>query len=243
MPTNKPLTRDTYTWYRRNPSHALKGMKGLTPEQRGVYGTIIDLCYDRRSPLANDDVEMARECGCDVRRYRRIKAELLAMERIVVDVEAGIIYDERAVRELVKAQLYSESQAKRARAPNKKSTKKSTTRAKAEKAPAVPRAKPEVLQNLQDLGQTVGPKSPPRSLKENDKTGANKEEKNKESSLEKIALERPPSPSIGGGRSLQRQNANLPPPAEDPTEREAMKAAALERLRASLESEGEGATP
>lgn len=105
---------DDVFWYKRKPSVALSGMRGLSPEEKGVYTVIIDLCYEHRGPLADDDVQMARNCDCSLRKYRGIKAALLAKDRIQVDREAGTIFDERAVRELVRAELYSETQARRA---------------------------------------------------------------------------------------------------------------------------------
>ena len=109
----RKLERDQYKWYRRDPSRALAGMRELNIEQRGVYCTLIELVYEARGPIADNDVSRAHDCKCNVRTYRRIKTELIDMERIVVDEEAGTIYDERAIRELVKADMLSERQSRR----------------------------------------------------------------------------------------------------------------------------------
>ncbi len=110
------LTADRFKWYKRNPSKALAGMRGLNAEQRGVYCTLIELCYEQRGPLIDDDVSLACSCETHVRAYRRIKRELLGMRRIVQDNDAGTIYDERAIRELVALDMMSERQSERGKA-------------------------------------------------------------------------------------------------------------------------------
>ncbi len=110
-----PPHPDEVFWYKRKPAIARAGMMGLSLEAKAVYGILIDLCYERRGPLEDNDAVLAHQCETDVRRYRRLKAELLAKDRIKIDEEAGTLFDERVIRELVRAELYSESQAKRAR--------------------------------------------------------------------------------------------------------------------------------
>lgn len=72
-----------WPWYRRNPEKALFGMQDLTPEQRGVYNTIIDLLYLRNGDLEfAADSFLARRNNCDIRTYRRIKAQLISLGKI-----------------------------------------------------------------------------------------------------------------------------------------------------------------
>lgn len=218
----KKLTPDSYHWYRRYPTRALAGMRGLNPEQKGVYGVIIDLCYEARGPLADDDMTMARACDCDVRRYRRIKAELLAKGRIVTDAEAGTLYDDKAIRELVQAEIYSQSQAERAR---RKPVSKPVDKVVRLALVAGDRA-----YDRPELGHMISPKSPTVSLISLKENGAKREEKKEESSLVKKA--RPPSaaqpPRGGGARAPLRQMS----PAE--------RMAEIERFRAALGAEQEG---
>lgn len=98
---------DGYHWHKRYHSASLKGMKRLTLEERGAYCTILDLMYEQRAALNNDDVEIAHEMRCSVRKWRTIKAALVAKGRIVV--EEAILYDERAVKELVDASRLRET--------------------------------------------------------------------------------------------------------------------------------------
>lgn len=74
-------------YYRRNADKALGGMLGLTLEERGAYNTILDLIYSRRNRLFNDDDDLRKWLACDVRVWKRIKASLIAKEKIYIDGE------------------------------------------------------------------------------------------------------------------------------------------------------------
>ncbi|MDX2277673.1 MAG: DUF1376 domain-containing protein [Hyphomonadaceae bacterium] len=155
---------DRFSWHKRYHSEALVSMLGLTPEQRGVYNTIIDLCYARRGPLRDDDATVANSCNCDVRMYRRIKRELIALDRIKVDEDAGTIYDARAIAELVKAQVFSETQAKRAR-KSSKVVRLAVVRKGPSYGVATGLAKPEVpRQPLDNIQNGVSPKNRTESI-------------------------------------------------------------------------------
>ncbi len=83
-------------WYKRDPRAALTGMMELSLEERGAYGTVLDLIYDREGNLPDDDRFLAGWCKCDVRVWRRIKRRLLALGKIYVD--GGKIRNDRADR-------------------------------------------------------------------------------------------------------------------------------------------------
>lgn len=89
-----------FAFHKRFHSDALAGMADLNPEERGIYNTIIDLMYQRRSVLPDDDAWLARVNNCPLRTYRRVKKSLLAKGRIITCEESGALYDERALREL-----------------------------------------------------------------------------------------------------------------------------------------------
>lgn len=71
-----------YPWYKRYPANALQGKLNLNPAQKGVYDTIIDLCYDRGGPIEEDVKELGRLCGCSTRYYRARMAELIKLEKV-----------------------------------------------------------------------------------------------------------------------------------------------------------------
>lgn len=71
-----------FPWYKRYASDALTGKLGLDPAQKGVYDTLIDLCYDRNSAIVDDDVELARLCGCSRRLYRALRDQLIEKGKV-----------------------------------------------------------------------------------------------------------------------------------------------------------------
>lgn len=89
-------------WYKRDPRAALAGMRGLTLEERGAYNTILDLIYCHDGALEDDPHAICGELGCNIRRWRRLKARLLDLGKIYV--HAGCLRNERADDEVVNAQ-------------------------------------------------------------------------------------------------------------------------------------------
>ncbi len=69
-------------WYKRDPKSALRGMAGLTLEERGAYNTVLDLIYDTANNLDDDDRITAGLLGCDLRVWRRIKTRLMACGKL-----------------------------------------------------------------------------------------------------------------------------------------------------------------
>jgi hypothetical protein len=109
----KRTSADRYAWHQCWHGDALLGVMGLSGLARGVLWTILLLMYNDQSALADDDREMARLCNESLKNYRRAKRELLAAGRIVVDEENGILYCERAIRELEAANRLSKAQSER----------------------------------------------------------------------------------------------------------------------------------
>jgi len=85
-------------YYRRNADRALVGMMPLTLEERGAYGTIIDLIYSRTNRLVDDDADLCSYLRCDIRVWRRIKARLLELGKI--HIEDGFIRNRHATEEI-----------------------------------------------------------------------------------------------------------------------------------------------
>ena len=75
-------------FYKRDPNRALAGMAALTSAQRGIYNSIIDLLYARDGllPCANDqdDRRIAKYITIDIREWRRMKRQLMQLDKIRV---------------------------------------------------------------------------------------------------------------------------------------------------------------
>jgi len=87
-------------WYKRDPDAALAGFFELSLEERGAYGTVIDLIYSRANDLPDDDRFIAGWLGADVRVWKRIKKRLVATGKI--KISNGKITNKRATSEILK---------------------------------------------------------------------------------------------------------------------------------------------
>lgn len=92
---------ETGRWYKRNAADALTGMIGLSLEERGAYNTILDLIYARAGDLDDDDAFCAKACGCNVRRWKRLKLALVDHGKL--QITNGKLYNERATFEISRA--------------------------------------------------------------------------------------------------------------------------------------------
>lgn len=81
-------------WYKRFPDKALAGMFELNLEQRGAYGTIIDLIYSRAGDLPFDLELLKKHLQVNARVVKRLVDELVALDKIqIVD---GVIRTRRS---------------------------------------------------------------------------------------------------------------------------------------------------
>jgi uncharacterized protein YdaU (DUF1376 family) len=101
-------------FYKHDPNAWLAGTAQLSLEQRGAYITIIDLLYCNDDVLIDDDQAIARTMNCQVRRWQRLKAELMAMGKVRVDT-AGLLHANRVTETVKTAAEFSFQQQTRVR--------------------------------------------------------------------------------------------------------------------------------
>lgn len=88
-------------WYRRFPDNFLGGINGMTLEEKGAYGVVIDMIYQRGGPIADEPRYIAGICNCSVRKWNAIRARLIELGKLVVI--DGHLMNERAGIEIEKA--------------------------------------------------------------------------------------------------------------------------------------------
>ena len=88
-------------WYRRFPDNFLGGINGMTLEEKGAYGVVIDMIYQRGGPIADEPRYIAGICNCSVRKWNAIRARLIALGKLY-EID-GHLMNERAGIELEKA--------------------------------------------------------------------------------------------------------------------------------------------
>lgn len=97
------------------PDEFIVGVSDLKPDEIGCYWMVCSLMYSRGGPIPDDDQWIARVCNCSVRTWRAIKARLVTLGKIQVEIstssapvqgffgtltEGGWLLNRRALREL-----------------------------------------------------------------------------------------------------------------------------------------------
>lgn len=106
-----------------SPDEWIAGTRELSMEERGAYWDVCALMYSRGGPIADDDAWIARTLGCNPRKWRSLKASLVAVGKL--RIEGGQMVNGRAERELKRAQ----SRLKQARDAAEESAKQRRDRA------------------------------------------------------------------------------------------------------------------
>jgi len=91
----------------------IAGTHPLTPEQRGVYITLICHFINKDRVIPDDDIYLARLCNMPTRPYRRAKKALI--EGDFLEQRDGHLWIQRTAKQYVKDQSYSKSQAEKAK--------------------------------------------------------------------------------------------------------------------------------
>lgn len=127
---------DRMTYVQWNIRDFLQGVRGMKPDQIGIYSIVLLLIYDSMGMLRDDDRFIAGHCQMDIRYYRRLRQQLLESGKVY---EAdGYLYNNRAQAEIAK---FCESAKKRREAAAVREEKK-RLKAVEEPAPA-PEAAPD----------------------------------------------------------------------------------------------------
>ncbi len=69
-------------WYRRDVDDALDDVLALTPEEHGIYDRVVLLIHRRGGAVPDDDAFVSGWCRCEPRIWRRVRARLIALERL-----------------------------------------------------------------------------------------------------------------------------------------------------------------
>lgn len=70
------------------------GVRGMKPDEIGVYMLALTLIYDAEGSLPDDDAKNAAKAGVDIRTWRRVRARLLDLGKLHLD--DGHLYNRRA---------------------------------------------------------------------------------------------------------------------------------------------------
>lgn len=86
-------------WFKFYPHDYLKGVRGLTPEEAGIYMAVLALMYEEGGAIPNDEKWITGAARCSVRAWRRVLERLCRLGKIVVDID-GHLVNHRVINEI-----------------------------------------------------------------------------------------------------------------------------------------------
>lgn len=109
----------TLPYYKRFPRDFFEGTIGMSLEEKGAYGLVLDLIYKTDGRLADDPRYLAGMLGCSVRKWNSIKDRLVSLGKL--HIENDIISNSRADYLLIERRTYQDKQRENRTKPNKNS--------------------------------------------------------------------------------------------------------------------------
>jgi uncharacterized protein YdaU (DUF1376 family) len=102
-------------WYWHSPDKWLGGTRGMTFEQKGLHADLISIYIDRNGNLPDDDELLIRILCCRPQVWRRLKAELLKIQKL--RAINGRLVPNGCETSLKLARNFAETQSLRAKNP------------------------------------------------------------------------------------------------------------------------------
>lgn len=127
-------------YYPMYPRDFFEGTQRMSLELKGAYIMLLNLIYTRNGPVADEDGYLARYIGCSVRKWQKLRLELIGLGKVAV--ENGFIRNSRADDELLKRASYSDQKRENRSRSNKNKAEKS--RPREARANTEPDTEPEI---------------------------------------------------------------------------------------------------
>lgn len=123
-------------YYPMYPRDFYEGTQRMSLELKGAYVMLLNLIYTQNGPVADEDGYLARYVGCSIRKWQKLRLELIGLGKITSI--NGLICNSRAADELLKRASYVDQKRENRARPNKNKALESqprTTREKQEPEP------------------------------------------------------------------------------------------------------------
>ena len=98
-------------WFKFYPDDYLKGVRGLTAEEAGVYMALMALMYQEGGAIPDDEAWICGAARIKTRAWHRIRDRLCRLGKIIPDAD-GFLANRRVLDEVEKAQNFSETHRK-----------------------------------------------------------------------------------------------------------------------------------
>jgi uncharacterized protein YdaU (DUF1376 family) len=113
------MSRRTMPYHRHYHGDALNGCCELSLEERGAYWTLLNLMYDRASPIKYDRTILAGHFRCSVRKVDVLISSLIERQKIYLTID-GRLSNHRFEQELCYSLELSRKQAEKGSKPKRK---------------------------------------------------------------------------------------------------------------------------
>jgi uncharacterized protein YdaU (DUF1376 family) len=85
-------------YFRFYPADFMGGVRGLSAQEVGVYTMLLCRMYEENGPIEYHVLRLATYCGMREKTFQAVAEKLIALGKI--DLEAGMIFNDRAAREI-----------------------------------------------------------------------------------------------------------------------------------------------
>lgn len=182
----------------------ITGTQGMSPEQEGIYIRFLVRLYDRGKPFRDDDKQMAMIMSLDVRRWRRVKEELVTFGKITI--RSGGLTNSRFEKERLKraAELRRQADATQKYWDKKRAEKGTSEESRGEVGAKSEGSRGEVQANSSKKSFKINETDQHPTMQTRDQRLEIREERKKEDTP-------PPSPPVtaresGGGSEISGLN-------------------------------------
>ncbi|ENN89967.1 DUF1376 domain-containing protein [Bartonella bovis] len=95
-------------WIRFYLDDWVSGTGGMTPEQKGIYLTLLIRMYDKKSPVKEDFKTLARVCNCTEKKLATVVDYLIKNDKLIQTDEG--LWNLRVEEELKEAAFIQEQE-------------------------------------------------------------------------------------------------------------------------------------
>lgn len=85
-------------WFRFYPTEFATGVRGMTPQEVGVYTMLLCMIYEEGGPVPYNTLRLATYCGMRENTFSKVAEKLIALGKIVIT--DGMMMNPRAEREI-----------------------------------------------------------------------------------------------------------------------------------------------
>jgi len=92
------MAKNHIPYFRFYPGDFMRGVRGLTPQETGLYVMLLCRMYEESGPIENHTLKLSTYCGMRLATFGKTLDRLIALDKITV--ENGFLFNDRAATEI-----------------------------------------------------------------------------------------------------------------------------------------------